>query len=81
MASEIKIEDIKEHAEVVGSDHEHVGKVDHAIDDKNIKLAKNDSDADNSHHAIPLEWVASIDGDKVVLNKTADDVHRTWQAI
>ncbi len=81
MARQIDINDIKPHAEVIGSDQQHVGKVDHAIGTDQIKLAKQDSAADNTHHAIPVEWVESINDNQVVLNKTAAEAQQQWRSI
>lgn len=36
----INVQDIQHHAEVVGSDHQHVGTVDHLDGQDKIKLAK-----------------------------------------
>ncbi len=68
---------IREHATVVGSDGGHVGTVDH-VDGGEIKLTKKDSDAGGLHHYIPLDFVDSADGDRVRLNRTADEVKREW---
>jgi hypothetical protein len=53
--------DIKEHMEVVGSDGEHVGTVDHCEGPNIIKLTKSDPAAGGEHHYIPLAWVEKID--------------------
>ena len=58
---------IKEHAEVVGSDGQHVGTVDH-LDGQRIKLTKTDPAAQGTHHYIHLDSVASVEGGKVKLN-------------
>ncbi|RYY77790.1 MAG: DUF2171 domain-containing protein [Moraxellaceae bacterium] len=81
MAQQIDINDIKQHAEVVGSDQQHVGKVDHALGTDQIKLAKHDSDSDNTHHAIPVAWVDSINNGRVVLNKTAAEAQQQWRSL
>ena len=77
----INATEIKEHAEVVGSDGAHVGTVDH-IDESGsrIKLTRRDRDAGGEHHYIPLEWVESIEGDRVRLNKTGDAAQAEWQS-
>ena len=69
---------VKEHAEVVGSDGEHVGTVDKVRDDR-ILLTKNDADAGGRHHSIPSSWLQSTDGGKVTLSKTAADAKQAWQ--
>lgn len=71
---------IKEHAEVVGSDGEHVGTVDHLEGADRIKLTKRDQDAQGQHHYIPLSWVKSVEGTQVRLVKTRDEAEREWQA-
>jgi hypothetical protein len=45
--------DIKEHMEVLGSDGQHVGTVDHMEGSNQIKLAKKDPKAGGQHHLIP----------------------------
>ena len=61
--------DIEEHMEVVGSDGEHVGTVDHLA----IKMTKSDPSAYGEHHIIPLDMVDSIEDGKLVLNMTAEE--------
>jgi hypothetical protein len=68
---------VKEHQEVVGSDGQHVGTVDHVRGD-HLLLTKNDRDAGGHHHAIPGSWVQSVD-DKVTLSKSAADAKREWR--
>ena len=75
----INEQDIQQHAEVVGSDHQHVGTVDHLDGQDKIKLAKNDQSANGQHHYIPTQWVQQSQGNQVVLNKTADQVFQQWQ--
>ncbi len=67
----------REHQEVVGSDGQHVGTVDHVRDDR-ILLTKNDQDAGGRHHSIPSSWIESV-GDKVIISKTADEAKRSWR--
>ncbi len=55
---------ITEHMEVVGSDGQHVGTVDKLA----IKLTKNDSAAQGQHHILSIDTVASVEGNKLVLN-------------
>ena len=70
---------IKEHAEVVGSDGSHVGTVDKVRGDR-ILLTKNDKDAGGQHHSIPSRWLKSVEGSQVRLVKTRDEAEREWQA-
>ncbi len=81
MARQIDINEIRPHAEVIGSDHQHVGKVDHLEGSNQLKLERHDSAADNVHHLIPLDWIDSISNGKVVLNKSAADAKKQWRAI
>jgi hypothetical protein len=70
---------IKEHAEIVGSDGAHVGTVDHMDGSNRIKLTRKDPEAHGHHHYIPLEWVESLENDKVRLNKTRQEAEAHWQ--
>ncbi len=70
---------IKEHAEIVGSDGAHVGTVDHMDGSDRIKLTRKDPEAHGHHHYIPLEWVESVENDKVRLNKTSQEAVAHWQ--
>ena len=69
---------IKEHMEVLGSDGQHVGTVDHMEGSDKIKLTKNDA-PDGKHHLISLSLVDHVDA-HVHLNKSAKDVQAQWQA-
>jgi hypothetical protein len=68
---------IREHMEVVGSDHRHVGTVDQ-LEGDSIKLSKSDS-PDGQHHYLDLSCCDHIEGDKVVLNQTCDEARSTWR--
>jgi len=68
---------VREHMVVDGSDGQGVGKVDH-VTGTDIKLTKHDS-IDNKHHLIPLAWIASVTGNKVMLNKTSDEAMKQWR--
>ena len=70
---------IKEHAEIIGSDGVHVGTVDHMDGADKIKLTKKDRDAGGRHHYIPLSWVAGVEGGKIKLNKPSRDAEASWQ--
>ena len=70
---------IKEHTEVVGSDDAHVGTIDHMEGTDRIKLTRRDPAAHGEHHYIPLEWVDSVEGDRVRLNKTGEEAQAQWQ--
>ncbi|MBC7985267.1 MAG: DUF2171 domain-containing protein [Sphingomonadaceae bacterium] len=68
---------VREDQEVVGSDGEHVGKVDY-IKGERIILARQDPAAGGQHHSIPSSWVDEV-SDKVTLNRTADEAKRAWR--
>lgn len=70
--------EIKEHMEVVGSDSEHVGIVDH-LDGDRMKLTHHDSQAGGKHHFLPLSAVASI-GEFVTLTMTKAEAEAQWIA-
>ena len=64
--------------EVVGSDGQHVGVVDH-VDGPTIKLKRMDPASGGSHHLIPTDWVQAVDG-KVMLKVTAVEAQSRWTA-
>jgi short-subunit dehydrogenase len=67
---------IKEDAEVLSADGQHVGTVDKVHGDQ-IKLTRKDS-TDAKHHFVPLSWVASASGGEVRLNRNAYVVRGQW---
>ena len=73
-----KVQDIKEHMEVLGADGKHVGTVDHVEGADKIKLTKGDPQSGGQHHLIPLRLVQRID-DKVHLSKPARQIMLEWQ--
>lgn len=73
--------EILEHAEVVDSNGDFVGVVDHFEGDDKIKLVKKAPNADGHHHLIPFAWVSSVDSNKVILSKTLQEVEQQWQAV
>ena len=68
---------VQEHQEVVGSDGQHIGTVDHVRGDR-ILLTKSDQAAGGEHHSIPASWVQSVD-DKVTVSKSADQAKQHWR--
>lgn len=68
---------IKEHMEVVGSDGDHVGRVDHVKGDQ-IELAKWDWGSGLKHHYVPTDWIDRIEEDKVYLSIGKDEAKRRW---
>lgn len=72
------LKQVKEHAEVVGSDGAHVGTVDKTRDDR-ILLTKSDADAGGRHHSVPSRWIATVDDKTVTLSKTAAEAKAAWE--
>lgn len=67
---------IREHMEVIGSDGQHVGTVDHVRGDQ-IELTKSDPTAHGQHHLIPTSWIDHVD-EHVHLNKSSQEVTDHW---
>ena len=76
----IKIQDIKEHMEVLGADGKHVGTVDCTKGEDTIVLTKSDPQSGCQHHTIRVQLVQSLDEDKIHLAKPARQVMLEWQA-
>ncbi len=70
--------DIKEHMEVLDSDGQHVGTVDHLEGSNQIKLTRKDPKAGGTHHLIPTDWVDHVD-QHVHLNRVSKDVQQQWK--
>jgi hypothetical protein len=70
-------DNIREHMDIIGSDGTRVGTVD-KVEGQTIKLAKNDPNANGSHHWIPIDWVQRVDR-HVHLSKPGAEVSRNWQ--
>jgi hypothetical protein len=69
---------LRESLEVVGSDGEHVGRVDHIHGDR-IELARLDLGAGFKHHMIPVSWIDHVDA-HVHLKKNSGEVKASWQS-
>ena len=69
---------IQERMEVVGSDGEHVGTVDHIESADRIVLTGDDPKAGGKPHLISAGWVDHIDN-KVHLNKPSRKALQEWQ--
>ncbi len=67
----------REGQEVVGSDGQHVGVVDHVREDRLI-LTKGDSMAGGRHHSVPCSWVSKVE-DKIELNRTSEQARQAWR--
>jgi hypothetical protein len=72
--------EVEVHMEVVGSDGQHVGTVDHLEGTDKIKLTKDDPKSGGKHHFIRYEMVDRVADRKVHLNKSAQDVMTHWEA-
>lgn len=68
---------IREDMKVVGSDGGHVGTVDKVEGDQ-IKLTKNDS-ANGQHNFVPVDMVASAEGETVTLSQTAEEAKSSFE--
>lgn len=67
---------VTEHMDVVGSDDQPVGKVDHVKRDR-IILTKNDS-PDGRHHSISCSKIDRVEDGKVYLDKSAEEAKREF---
>ena len=70
--------DIQAHMEVVGSDGQHVGIVDHTESADQIVLTSDDPKAGGKPHLISVDWVDFVDR-KVHLNKPSRKAVSEWQ--
>jgi hypothetical protein len=68
---------VREHMNVVGSDEEQVGTVDHVRGDR-IILSKGDSE-DGRHHLLSCSMIDRVEGDKVILDKPAAEAKQMLQ--
>ena len=69
---------IKDHMEVIGCDGVHVGTVDHLEGRDLVKLTKDDADAGNEEHFIPLAWVDHVD-EKIHLRQSGAEAKARWK--
>ncbi len=71
---------IREHAEVIGSDGQHVGTVDR-IEGSRIKLTKSDSQSGHTghHHFIDVDLVKSVSDGRVQLSVAASEATKNEQ--
>jgi hypothetical protein len=75
----MNLSSIREKMKVVGSDRQPVGTVDH-IEGDEIKLTKNDPQANGQHHYIPSDWIDRIEGNEVCLTKSSSEACSQWRA-
>jgi hypothetical protein len=64
---------IQKHMDVVSSQNEPLGSVDH-VQGSAVKLVR---DVLGQHHFVPITWIESID-DKIHLKRSAEEVERLW---
>ena len=69
---------IREHMEVVGKDDQHVGTIDRVAGER-IILAKSDPDSGGTHHSLSGADVDRIDGERVVLDCSAEEAKQRWR--
>ena len=70
------IGNIKEHMDVIASDGNRIGRVDH-VKGEQIELAKLDMETGFKHRMIPVSWVDHVD-EHVHLNLTEDQAKDRW---
>jgi hypothetical protein len=69
---------VREHMEVVGNDGKHVGTVDKPSGDRLI-LTKSDPESGGAHHSISCSDIDRVEGDKVILDCSADEARHRWR--
>ena len=69
---------IRARMDVVGSDGEHPGTVDH-VDHNRIKLRRNDPASGGQHHWLAQDMISSVDGNAVRLAMPASQARQSWQ--
>ena len=69
---------VREHMEVVGSDGEHVGTIDRVAGERLI-LTKSDPESGGAHHSLSCTDIGRIEGDKLILDCTADQAKSRWR--
>jgi hypothetical protein len=69
---------VRENMEVVGNDDKPVGTVDKVAGDR-IILAKSDPESGGSHHSLSCSDVDRIEGERVILDCSADQARSRWR--
>ncbi|QDP19927.1 DUF2171 domain-containing protein [Sphingomonas xanthus] len=72
------LSNVRENMEVVGSDNETVGRVDHVRGDR-IVLTKDDSE-DGRHHTLSCSLIDKVEGDRVILDKSAEEAKKQFSS-
>lgn len=66
---------IKPQMPVLGSQDGQFAVVDHLVGEHTIKLNK---DKNGQHHYIPVSWVVSTDGGKIMVDRPGKEAMKTW---
>jgi len=69
----IQASQIRDHMQIVSSDGQQLGSVDRLDGTSRIKFARKVG-SDGRDYFIPLDWVASVEGQTVRLSKSSHDV-------
>jgi hypothetical protein len=64
--------------EVVGNDDQHIGTVEKVAGDRLI-LTKSDPGSGGSHHSISCSDIDLVDGERVILDCSADQARNRWR--
>jgi hypothetical protein len=76
--SAMDLGNIRPAMDVVGSDGERLGTVDH-VDRNRIKLRRDDPASRGEHHWLAQDMISEVDGDTVRLAVPASQARRSWQ--
>lgn len=74
----IQASQIREHMQVVGSDGQQLGSVERLEGSSRIKLTRLGA-AGGQEHFIPLDWVASVEGQTLRLGRSSQDVRAEFE--
>ena len=71
---------IQKDFEVVGSDGDPIGLVDH-LDGAEVKLQRKDGESGGRHHWIPVDWVEKVEVQnfRVLLSVPGDEAQSGWR--
>lgn len=69
---------VREHMEVVGSDDQPVGTIDRVAGERLI-LTRSDPGSGGAHHSLSCTDIGRIEGDKLILDCTADQAKSRWR--
>ena len=71
----VQASQIRDHMQIVGSDGQQLGAVERMEGTSRIKFAPRGT-ASGGNHFIPLDWVNSVEGQTIRLNKSSHDVQQ-----